>query len=125
MEIEFAKRLLQVKPSPTLAVSEKAAKLKREGRDIIGLGTGEPDFDTPVNIKAAGVNSIEAGFTKYTPVDGIPELKQAIQDKFKRDNGVEYASDQVIATVGGKQSCFNLCLALLNEGDEVLIPAPY
>lgn len=125
MEIEFAKRLLQVKPSPTLAVSEKAAKLKREGRDIIGLGTGEPDFDTPVNIKNAGIGSIEAGFTKYTAVDGIPELKQAIQDKFKRDNGVEYASDQVIATVGGKQSCFNLCLALLNEGDEVLIPAPY
>lgn len=125
MEIEFAKRLLQVKPSPTLAVSEKAAKLKREGRDIIGLGTGEPDFDTPNNIKNAGISAIEAGFTKYTAVDGIPELKQAIQDKFKRDNDVEYASDQVIATVGGKQSCFNLCLALLNEGDEVLIPAPF
>lgn len=125
MEIEFASRLLQVKPSPTLAVSEKAAQLKREGRDIIGLGTGEPDFDTPINIKKAAIKAIEEGFTKYTAVDGIPELKTAIQAKFKRDNFVEYAPDQILVSVGGKQSCFNLCLACLNPGDEVIIPAPY
>lgn len=125
MEIEFASRLLQVKPSPTLAVSEKAAQLKREGRDIIGLGTGEPDFDTPINIKKAAIKAIEEGFTKYTAVDGIPELKEAIQAKFKRDNFVDYAPDQILVSVGGKQSCFNLCLACLNPGDEVIIPAPY
>ncbi len=125
MEIEFASRLLQVKPSPTLAVSEKAAQLKSEGRDIIGLGTGEPDFDTPINIKKAAIKAIEDGFTKYTAVDGILELKQAIQAKFKRDNGIEYTPEQILVSVGGKQSCFNLCLAFLNSGDEVLIPAPY
>lgn len=125
MEIEFANRLLQVKPSPTLAVSEKAAQLKNEGRDIIGLGTGEPDFDTPINIKKAAIKAIEDGFTKYTAVDGILELKQAIQAKFKRDNNIEYETSQILVSVGGKQSCFNLCLACLNPGDEVIIPAPY
>ncbi|MDF1758734.1 MAG: pyridoxal phosphate-dependent aminotransferase [Legionellaceae bacterium] len=125
METKFAKRLLQVKPSPTLAVSEKAAQLRSQGRDIIGLGTGEPDFDTPSHIKDAAIKAIEDGFTKYTPVDGIKELKEAIINKFKSDNQTEYKLDQVLVSVGGKQSCFNLCLALLNEGDEVLIPAPY
>ncbi len=125
MEITFAGRVLQVKPSPTLAVAEKAGQLRAQGHDIIGLGTGEPDFDTPEHIKKAAIDAINAGFTKYTAVDGIPELKQAIIDKFKRENQLEYQANQVLVSVGGKQSCFNLCLAFLNEGDEVIIPAPY
>lgn len=125
MEIVFANRVLQVKPSPTLVVAEKAAKLRAQGLDIIGLGTGEPDFDTPLHIKNSAIAAIEAGFTKYTAVDGIPELKMAIRDKFKRDNQLDYQLNQILVSVGGKQSCFNLCLAFLNEGDEVLIPAPY
>lgn len=125
MEIKFANCLSQVKPSPTLAVAEKATKLKKEGRDIIGLGTGEPDFDTPQNIKDAAIKAIQNGFTKYTAVDGIPELKQAIQAKFKRDNNINYSPEQILVSVGGKQSCFNLCLAILNTDDEVIIPAPY
>lgn len=125
MEIKFANRLLQVKPSPTLAVSEKANKLKQAGKNIISLGTGEPDFDTPENIKAAAINAIQSGFTKYTAVDGILDLKKAIQNKFQRDNQVKYELDQILVSVGGKQSCFNLCLAILNPGDEVIIPAPY
>jgi len=125
MEITFANRVLQVKPSPTLVVAEKAAKLRAQGLDIIGLGTGEPDFDTPEHIKKAAIAAIESGFTKYTAVDGIPELKQAIRDKLKRDNQLDYQPNQILVSVGGKQSCFNLCLAFLDEGDEVIIPAPY
>ncbi len=122
---QLATRLQPVKPSPTLAVSAKAQALRKEGRDIIGLGTGEPDFDTPEHIKQAGIQAIEAGFTKYTAVDGIPELKDAIISKFKRDNGLDYTPNQILVSVGGKQSIFNLCQAYLNPGDEVLIPAPY
>lgn len=125
MDIALAQRVHKVKPSPTLAVAAKAAQLKAEGLDIIGLGTGEPDFDTPAHIKKAAIAAIEAGFTKYTAVDGIPELKQAIQDKFSRDNGLDYQANQILVSVGGKQSCYNLCQALIEEGDEVLIPAPY
>lgn len=125
MEISLAKRVLQVKPSPTLAVAEKAGQLRAQGLDIIGLGTGEPDFDTPAHIKKAAIAAIEAGFTKYTAVDGIPDLKQAVIEKFKRENQLEYQAKQILVSVGGKQSCFNLCLALLNPGDEVIIPAPY
>lgn len=125
MTTRLANRLLQVKPSPTLAVAAKAAELRALGQDIIGLGTGEPDFDTPAHIKQAAINAIDEGFTKYTPVDGIPELKQAVCDKFNRDNGFNYAPNQVLISCGGKQSIFNLCQALLNDGDEVLIPAPY
>jgi aspartate aminotransferase len=125
MNIVLAERVLQVKPSPTLAVAAKAAQLKADGLDIIGLGTGEPDFDTPDHIKAAAIAAINAGFTKYTAVDGIPELKQAIRDKFKRDNGLEYQLNQILVSVGGKQSIYNLCQAFIEEGDEVLIPAPY
>ncbi|MDP3705724.1 MAG: pyridoxal phosphate-dependent aminotransferase [Legionellaceae bacterium] len=125
MEIVFAKRVLQVKPSPTLVVSEKASKLRAQGLDIIGLGAGEPDFDTPEHIKKAAIAAIESGFTKYTAVDGIPDLKQAIRDKLNRDNQLDYQLNQILVSVGGKQSCFNLCLAFLNEGDEVIIPAPY
>ncbi|MBY0377338.1 MAG: pyridoxal phosphate-dependent aminotransferase [Gammaproteobacteria bacterium] len=125
MDIALAARIQQVKPSPTLAVAAKAAKMRAEGLDIIGLGTGEPDFDTPLPIKQAAIAAIEAGFTKYTAVDGIAELKQAIKDKFHRDNGLEYQLNQILVSVGGKQSFYNLCQAFINEGDEVLIPAPY
>ncbi|MCH9756331.1 MAG: pyridoxal phosphate-dependent aminotransferase [Gammaproteobacteria bacterium] len=121
----LAKRIQPVKPSPTLAVSAKAAELRRAGQDIIGLGTGEPDFDTPDHIKQAAIKAIEAGFTKYTPVDGIPELKDAIISKFKNDNGLDYTPNQILVSVGGKQSIFNLCQAYLNPDDEVIIPAPY
>ncbi|KTD61201.1 pyridoxal phosphate-dependent aminotransferase [Legionella spiritensis] len=125
MNIKLATRIQQVKPSPTLAVAAKAAKMKAEGLDVIGLGAGEPDFDTPQHIKDAAVAAINAGFTKYTAVDGIPELKHAIKDKFKRDNNLDYELNQILVSVGGKQSIFNLCQAFIEEGDEVLIPAPY
>jgi len=125
MSITLAARVMQVKPSPTLAVAAKAAQLQAEGQDVIGLGTGEPDFDTPNHIKQAAIAAINAGFTKYTAVDGIPELKQAIRDKFKRDNGLDYQLNQILVSVGGKQSIYNLCQAFIEEGDEVLIPAPY
>ena len=123
--ITLAHRVQHVKPSPTLAVAAKAVQLRAQGMDIIGLGTGEPDFDTPDYIKQAAIEAIQAGFTKYTAVDGIPELKQAIIDKFKRDNGLDYQRNQILVSVGGKQSCYNLCQAYLDKGDEVLIPAPY
>lgn len=125
MGIALAKRLEPVKPSPTLAVAAKAIQMRAQGRDIINLGTGEPDFDTPTYIKEAAIVAINQGFTKYTAVDGIPELKEAIKNKFKRDNGFDYQLNQILVSVGGKQSCYNLCQALLNPGDEVIIPAPY
>lgn len=114
-----------IKPSPTLAVTARAAKLKAEGKDIIGLGAGEPDFDTPQHIKDAAIAAINRGFTKYTAVGGTPSLKQAIIAKFKRDNNLEYTPRQILVSCGGKQSFFNLALALINPGDEVIIPAPY
>lgn len=125
MDFPLASRVLQVRPSPTLAVAAKAAQMQAQGLDVIGLGTGEPDFDTPEHIKAAAVKALQQGFTKYTAVDGIPELKNAIIQKFKRDNGLEYNTSEILVSVGGKQSCYNLCQALLNAGDEVIIPAPY
>lgn len=115
----------RVKPSPTIAVTTKAGELKAAGRDVIGLGAGEPDFDTPQNIKDAAVAAIAEGRTKYTAVDGIPELKQAICAKFKRDNGLDYTPAQVSVGTGGKQILYNALMATLNEGDEVVIPAPY
>jgi len=114
-----------VKPSPTLAVTTRANELRAAGEDIIGLGAGEPDFDTPDHIKQAAIEAIQAGFTKYTAVDGTPALKQAILDKFRRDNRLAYDPDQVLVSCGGKQSFYNLCQALLDSGDEVIIPAPY
>ena len=115
----------RVKPSPTIAVTTKAAELKAAGRDVIGLGAGEPDFDTPDNIKEAAIAAIQAGKTKYTAVDGIPELKQAICDKFKRENGLDYTPAQISVGTGGKQMLYNALMATLNPGDEVIIPAPY
>jgi aspartate aminotransferase len=117
--------LARVSPSPTVAVSQKAMELKAAGHDVIGLGAGEPDFDTPENIKAAAIAAIEAGKTKYTAVDGIPEVKQAICAKFKRENGLDYAPSQVAVSTGGKQVLYNALMATLNPGDQVIIPAPY
>jgi aspartate aminotransferase len=117
--------LSRVKPSPTIAVTTKAAELKAAGQDVIGLGAGEPDFDTPKNIKDAAKAAIDAGKTKYTAVDGLPELKTAICAKFKRDNGLDYTPAQVTVGTGGKQVLYNALVATLNPGDEVIIPAPY
>ncbi len=125
LEIRLSDRVQRIKPSPTLAITAHANALKAEGKNIIGLGAGEPDFDTPEHIKQAAVQALDAGFTKYTAVDGTPGLKQAIIDKFKRDNGLEYRPEQVLVSCGGKQSFYNLAQALLNPRDEVIIPAPY
>ena len=125
MSIAVSKRALRVKPSATLAVTALAARLKSEGKDVIGLGAGEPDFDTPAHISAAGVQAINSGFTRYTNVDGVPELKDAIIAKFQRDNGIKYERNQVLVSSGAKQTIFNLCMALLDPGDEVVVPAPY
>ena len=123
--MELSKRVQAIKPSPTLAVTARAAKLKAEGKDIIGLGAGEPDFDTPQHIKDAAIGAINKGFTKYTAVGGTPSLKAAVIAKFKRDNGLDYTPKQILVSCGGKQSFFNLSLAVINPGDEVIIPAPY
>ncbi len=125
MEIQLSQRVQRIKPSPTLAVTARAKALRAAGRDIIGLGAGEPDFDTPEHIKQAAIDALHAGFTKYTPVDGTPELKEAVIAKFKRDNGLDYAADQILVSCGGKHSFYNLAQALLDAGDEVIIPAPY
>lgn len=125
MSIKLSNRVNAVKPSPTLAVTAKVAEMRAAGKDIIGLGTGEPDFDTPEHIKKAGIKAINDGHTKYTPVDGIAPLKQAIVNKFKSDNGFDYQPNQILVSCGGKQSFFNLTQALINPGDEVIIPAPY
>ncbi len=125
MPLAVSKRALRVKPSATLAVTALAARLKSEGKDVIGLGAGEPDFDTPAHISAAGVQAINSGFTRYTNVDGIPELKDAIVAKFQRDNAIKYERSQILVSSGAKQTIFNLCMALLDPGDEVVIPAPY
>jgi aspartate aminotransferase len=123
--LELSRRVQAIKPSPTLAVTARAAKLKAEGKDIIGLGAGEPDFDTPQHIKDAAIAAINRGFTKYTPVGGTASLKQAVAAKLKRDNGLDYSARQILVSCGGKQSFFNLVQALINPDDEVIIPAPY
>lgn len=125
MDVQLSDRVNNIKPSPTLAVTNRAAELRAAGKNIIGLGAGEPDFDTPEHIKAAAINALQNGFTKYTAVDGTPALKTAIIEKLKGDNDLSYAPNQILVSCGGKQSFFNLSLALLNEGDEVVIPAPY
>jgi aspartate aminotransferase len=117
--------LARVKPSATLAVTARARELKREGRDVIGLGAGEPDFDTPENIKAAAIDAIQRGETKYTDVDGLPELKAAIAAKFKRENGLDYSTAQIHVAPGGKAVLYNALVATLSPGDEVIVPAPY
>ncbi|HHO68885.1 MAG TPA: pyridoxal phosphate-dependent aminotransferase [Gammaproteobacteria bacterium] len=125
-DISLAQRVQRIKPSPTLAVTARAAELRAAGQDIIGLGAGEPDFETPDHIKRAAIRAIESGAaTRYTAVDGTAELKTAIIAKFRRDNGLDFAADQILVSCGGKQSFYNLAQALLNPGDEVIIPAPY
>jgi aspartate aminotransferase len=123
--LTVSRRAQRVKPSPTLAVTALAIRLKAEGKDIISLGAGEPDFDTPVHIADAGVEAIRKGFTRYTSVEGVAELKDAIIAKFKRDNGISYERAQILVSSGAKQTIFNLCMAVLDTGDEVIIPAPY
>jgi aspartate aminotransferase len=125
MTIALSDRVKSVKPSPTLAITARAAAMRAAGKDIIGLGAGEPDMDTPDHIKAAAVKAIDSGFTKYTAVDGTPGLKKAVIAKFKNDNGLDYTPKQILVSCGGKQSSYNLTQALLNHGDEVIIPAPY
>ena len=125
MKKYLSQRVQRIKPSPTLAITTRAKELKAAGKDIIGLGAGEPDFDTPEHIKLAAIDAIKRGFTKYTAVDGIPELKQAIIDKFKRENSLDYEPNQILVSCGGKHSFYNLVEALISPGDEVVIPAPY
>ena len=122
----LAEQLKRIKPSPTIAVTDKARALKLAGRDVIGLGAGEPDFDTPDNIKQAAIKAILDGkASKYTQVDGIAELKEAVARKFKRENGLDYKTSQINVGAGGKQVLYNAFMATLNPGDEVIIPAPY
>jgi aspartate aminotransferase len=121
----LSRKAMQITPSPTLSIDAKAKQLKSEGKDVIGFGAGEPDFDTPVHIKEAAIDAINRGFTKYTPASGIPELKEAICAKFSRDNGLIYQPQQIVISNGAKHSLDNVFSALLNQGDEVIIPAPY
>ena len=123
--VELSHSIKRIKPSATMAVTQKARELKAAGKDIIGLGAGEPDFDTPENIKKAAIQAINDGDTKYTPVDGTPELKKAIKAKFKRENNLDYELDEISVGTGGKQIIFNAFAVSLNESDEVIIPAPY
>lgn len=125
MNYKISRRAASLAPSLTLAIDSKAKQMKAEGQDVIGFGAGEPDFDTPAHIKEAAIQALNAGFTKYTPSSGIPELRQAVAEKFKQDNGLEYKPSQVIISSGGKHSCYNVILATCEEGDEVIIPAPY
>jgi aspartate aminotransferase len=123
--LSVSRRVQRVKPSPTLAVTARAARLKAEGKDVIGLGAGEPDFDTPAHVSNAGIDAIQNGFTRYTNVDGINELKDAIIAKFDRDNAIRYERSQVLISSGAKQTIYNLCMAVIDPGDEAIIPAPY
>ena len=123
--MRLAARIAKIKPSETLAITAKTNSLRAQGRDVIGFGAGEPDFDTPVNIKNAAIKAIESGFTKYTPVGGIDELKDAIVAKLKRDSGLEYKRSQIVVSCGAKHTLYNLAQALFDKGDEVIIPAPY
>ncbi|MBK1647850.1 pyridoxal phosphate-dependent aminotransferase [Rhabdochromatium marinum] len=125
MTIKLSARVQAVKPSATLAITARAKALRAAGKDVIGLGAGEPDFDTPAHIKEAAIKAIRDGFTKYTAVDGTPELKAAVVAKFERENGLHFAPDQILVSCGGKQSFFNLAQAVLDPGDEVIVPAPY
>jgi hypothetical protein len=125
MNYKISQRAASLSPSLTLAIDAKAKAMKAAGEDVVGFGAGEPDFDTPQHIKDAAAKALAAGFTKYTPSSGIPELRQAIADKFKRENGLTYKPSQIIVSCGGKHSCYNVILATCEAGDEVIIPAPY
>src|SRR5271156_7094445 len=123
--MEPSTRVQELTPSLTLSIDSKAKAMKAEGQDVIGFGVGEPDFDTPEHIKAAAMGSLDAGFTKYTPSSGIPELRAAIAEKLKADNDLDYKPSQIIVNCGAKHSCYNVILATCQAGDEVIIPAPY
>ena len=125
MNYKISHRAASLSPSLTLAIDSKAKQMKADGQDVVGFGAGEPDFDTPKHIKDAAIKALNDGFTKYTPASGIPELRQAIADKFKRENGLSYKAAQIIVSCGGKHSCYNVILATCEENDEVIIPAPY
>src|SRR6476660_548870 len=125
MQYKISKRAASLSSSLTLVIDSKAKQMKAEGIDVVGFGAGEPDFDTPQHIKDAAIDALNKGFTKYTPASGIPELRQAIADKFKRENDLTYKPSQIIVSCGGKHSCYNVILATCQEDDEVLIPAPY
>src|SRR5256714_13395752 len=125
MNDKISRRASALSPSLTLAIDSKAKQMKADGQDVVGFGAGEPDFDTPQHIKDAAIKALAEGFTKYTPSAGIPELRQAIADKFKRENGLSYKPSQIIVSCGGKHSCYNLMMATCQEGDQVIIPAPY
>ena len=125
MNYKIAQRAASLTPSITLAIDSKAKQMKADGIDVVGFGVGEPDFDTPQHIKDAAIKALNDGFTKYTPAAGIPELRQAVADKFKRENGLNYKPSQIIISCGGKHSCYNIIIALCEAGDEVIIPAPY
>jgi aspartate aminotransferase len=125
LSLQISRRAQRVKPSPTLAMTARAAQMRRDGHDVISLSVGEPDFDTPAHISAAGIEAIRKGFTRYTNSDGMPELKDAIIAKFQRDNQLTYQRNQILISTGAKQTLFNLCMAVLDPGDEVIIPAPY
>jgi len=121
----ISKRLSLISPSPTLAITAKAKQMKQEGIDVIGFGAGEPDFDTPIHIKEAAKKALDEGFTKYTPASGIKELKEAVCQKFKNDNNLNFSAEEILVSCGAKHSIFNAILALCNEGDEVILPSPY
>jgi aspartate aminotransferase len=125
MNYKISRRAASLAPSLTLAIDSKAKQMKAEGQDVVGFGAGEPDFDTPQHIKDAAIQALNQGFTKYTPSSGIPELRQAIADKFQRENGLNYKPNQIIVSNGGKHSCYNVIMATCEEGDEVIIPSPY
>src|SRR5215813_15544397 len=125
MTYSISRRAASLSPSLTLAIDAKAKEMKAAGHDVVGFGAGEPDFDTPQHIKDAAIKALSEGFTKYTPASGTPELRQAIADKFRRENGLSYKPSQIIVSCGGKHSCYNVVLATCQEGDEVIIPAPY
>src|SRR5881409_2709034 len=125
MNYRISQRAASLSPSLTLAIDAKSKLMKSEGQDVVGFGAGEPDFDTPQHIKDAAAKALAEGFTKYTPSSGIPELRQAIAAKFKRENGLTYEPSQIIVSSGGKHSCYNVIMATCQEGDEVIIPSPY
>ncbi len=123
--MKLARRVSKIQPSPTLAITSKAKAMKAEGIDVVGFGAGEPDFDTPEHIKAVAKKALDDGYTKYTPVPGTPELKDAVIAKFRRDNGLEYKRENIIVSVGAKHSIYNVAQAFFEEGDEIVIPSPY
>src|SRR3989440_10598877 len=125
MNYRISQRAASLSPSLTLAIDAQAKSMTAEGQDVVGFGVGEPDFDAPPHIKDAAIKALNQGFTKYTPASGIPELRQAIADKFKRENGLSYKPSQIIVSCGGKHSCYNVILATCQSDDEVMIPAPY